>query len=690
MKNYLFTTLLIALAVSLTPSSTAQISLDWAGSIGGQTPDFGSVSATDPQGNIYITGYFRNTIDLDPGPGVANFMANGEEDLFIQKLSPSGNLLWAKTIGGNWYDRVGKLFIDSLNNITVIGQFLGAVDFDPGNGTHILNASTSGNRAFILKLDSAGNFLWANTIPGFSLTLSCDYAGNSYISGNFEFTQDFDPGPGIFNLTANGLYDFFIQKLDPQGNFLWAKSYQSGNSISAVGGNKSLTGQNNEIYLSGIFTGTVDFDPGPGTFNLTSANQNDIFITKLTSSGNLVWAKCLSSTFPNRVLNIAEDLHSNVILTGFFGDSLDFDPGPGMSLSTSNGFYDVFVLKLDPNGDYLWAKTLGSSQSDIGNSIKTDHAGSIYVAGTFRDTADFNPGSGSHILPAEGKGIFITKLDPQGDFLWAEGIYDTYWLDSPSMTIDPQGDLILTGRFFDSVDVDPGISNHWVLNQPTTSMHNVDVFIAKYKNTTNYTVISPQVCSSYTTPGGNATYVSSGTYIDTLTNSSGNDSLVVIHLLVQPPDPSFSQSGSTLVANQPGVLYQWLDCNNNHQPIPGATGSSFTPLTNGSYALAVTGFGCSDTSSCMPITGVGIEDFSQTEEVKIFPNPTQGRVTLKIKNPSANLRLEILNINGQLVMSQTPLSTDQVIDLPPANGLYFARIWSDQSSPQVFRILKQD
>jgi len=125
----------------------------------------------------------------------------------------------------------------------------------------------------------------------YSTAITVDNMGNVYTTGTFQGTIDFDPGPGVFNLTSIDVYnggDIFIQKLDASGNFIWAKkmggvAWDKSNSIAVDNfGN---------VYTTGAFIATVDFDPGPGTLNLVSVSFDDIFIQKLDASGNLLWVK---------------------------------------------------------------------------------------------------------------------------------------------------------------------------------------------------------------------------------------------------------------------------------------------------------------------------------------------------------------------------------------------------------------
>src|SRR5205085_2003842 len=134
------------------------------------------------------------------------------------------------------------------------------------------------DEAFVSKLDAGGNFVWARSFTGpaaiFGSAIAVDFAGNVYTTGFFQQTADFDPGPGAFDLIApSGSNNIFVSKLDTGGNFLWAK--QVGGSGADGSGNGVAVDETGNVYTTGNFSGTADFDPGPGTFNLTSGVHDD-------------------------------------------------------------------------------------------------------------------------------------------------------------------------------------------------------------------------------------------------------------------------------------------------------------------------------------------------------------------------------------------------------------------------------
>ena len=233
----------------------------------------------------------------------------------------------------------------------------------------VFNLTSSGpvgaDEIFVSKLDPSGNFLWAKSYGGTDedrgYSIAVDVKGNTYTTGYFRDIVDFDPGPGVFNLTSAGASDIFISKLDSSGNFIWAKRLGGGNGD--IGASIAVDGTGN-VYTTGAFIGTADFDPGPGVFNLTPVTppfSDEVFVSKLDSSGNFVWAKSMGGPNTNDAGNsITVDATGNVYTTGHFADTADFDPGLGIFNLFPVWGMDIFISKLDALGNFIYAKNAGS------------------------------------------------------------------------------------------------------------------------------------------------------------------------------------------------------------------------------------------------------------------------------------------------------------------------------------------
>jgi hypothetical protein len=367
----------------------------WAKRMGSTTNDLANGISVDSSGNVYTTGYFQGTADFDPGAATANLTSAGSADIFVSKLDSSGNYVWAKRMGTTTNDLAYGISVDSSGNVYTTGYFQGTVDFDPGAATANLTSAGSAD-IFVSKLDSSGNYVWAKRMGGTSTDIaygiSVDSSGNVYTTGYFQGTADFDPGAATANLTSAGSADIFVSKLDSSGNYVWAK--RMGGTSSDIANGISVDSSGN-VYTTGYFQGTADFDPGAATANLTSAVElADIFVSKLDSSGNYVWAKGMGGTSSDIAYGISVDSSGNVYTTGYFQGTVDFDPGAATANLTSAGSADIFVSKLDSSGNYVWAKGMGGTSSDIAYGISVDSSDNVYTTGYFQGTADFDPGAG--------------------------------------------------------------------------------------------------------------------------------------------------------------------------------------------------------------------------------------------------------------------------------------------------------
>ncbi len=440
----------------------------------------GWYSNMDTSNNIYYTGSFTGTVDFNPGAGTTNLAATGSADVFVSKLDSDGSFVWAKSFSGSASAFSQALDIDSSGNVYIGIYFTGTVDFDPGVGTTNLT-SNGGNDVAIVKLDSAGDFLWVKrvgtTSHDYIYSLVLDVSDNIYVTGIFSNTVDFDPGAGTTNLTSNGGSDIFISKLDLNGNLLEAKNIGEASSESLVYLNID---SNNELYLIGNFSNTVDFDPGAGTTNLTSNGAKDVFLLKLDSSLALSWAKTFGGTGNDAPSAVVADGDSNIYVNGTFTNTVDFDPGAGTTNLTSNGGDDIFITKFDLSGELSWVKQIGNANSEFPYSIALDSTYNVYSTGYFYDTVDFDPGAGTTNLTSNGGSddLFLVKLDTDGAFQFAKAISNSGSEGGLSINIDSSDDIYLLGYFdTNNTDFDPGAGTNNI-----SPISGFDTFILKLSN----------------------------------------------------------------------------------------------------------------------------------------------------------------------------------------------------------------
>lgn len=378
----------------------------WVVRAGGLSDDFGAGIALDDTGNVYVTGQFGGTATF----GTHTLTASGDEDycdIFVAKLDADGNWLWAVRAGGPYVDYAMSIALDDAGNCYVTGNFEGTATF----GSHTVNASGDdmyNTDIFVAKLDQNGNWLWVSNGGGvgddWAQELALDSAGNIYVTGDFELTATF----GDHSLTITGdddnSRDVFIAKLDQNGNWLWAA--KAGGALWDTGYGIAVDNAGN-AYVTGDFEGTAFF----GDHTLTAAgddyqNNGDIFIAKLDQNGNWLWAVGAGGPHGDTGLDIALDGSGKVYVCGAFGGTATFGDYT-LAADESEMIYDIFVAKLDQNGNWLWVVQAGGASLDVATSLGLDGAGNVYVTGICGGMATF----GDHATTATGwPSVFVAKL----------------------------------------------------------------------------------------------------------------------------------------------------------------------------------------------------------------------------------------------------------------------------------------
>jgi hypothetical protein len=407
----------------------------WHHRIGNEQYESVADIALDGSENVIITGNFDHSIDFNPSPSaVFSLTPNGFSDVYICKFNSNGQFLWAKSIGDQYNDLARSVTTDASGNIYVTGIFDGTVDFDPGPSAFTLSSSGPGN-GFVLKLDPQGNFQWAR---GFNSTaqnegsrLKCDASGNIWITGYFSGTANFNSGgTSIQNLTAKGATDAYLICFDAFGNFLFARNF--GNTQSnAYGKSVSFNPTGNALLLV-EFTNQCDADPSSAVVTHTSQGYSDLLIITLNSSGNYLHSFSIGGLYHEFGFEITTNNAGEIFVGGsFYSYQIDFDPGPAQANFTNIGGLDGFVAKYLPNGQYLQAWQFGSTGDDETNGVKIDNYGNIILHGWFENTMDVNPGSSVQNVTSIGAhDAFVVALNPTGNFIKSFTYGGAYFCDN--------------------------------------------------------------------------------------------------------------------------------------------------------------------------------------------------------------------------------------------------------------------
>lgn len=621
------------LTISVVSFSNAQnLQFDWADVGGaGADSDFTSDISSCPDGSVVVCGAYSGTIDFDYGTGIDNRTSFGFQDCFIQKLDPQGNALWTADFGSPFGDYAWSVEADEVGDIYTTGTFFGTVDFDPG--ASVMNLITSTQSVFLQKLDEDGNLIWAFNIEGnaHESRLKIDKDGYILLSGYFNGTIDLDPSAGVTSFTAPVNPHGFLAKYDGASNLIWAKELNASNYIYINGLESDETG---DIYIGGYFEGDVDMDPsGVTNFLTASFGNSNSYVAKYNSSGNLIWAKNFLGT-GNYAFTMTLDKWGNSYSTGEFYGTVDFDPNAGISNKISI-YSDLFLVKLDKDGNLSWVNSIGGSDAEVtGYAIDTDEMGNVYFTGTLADTADFDSGVGIYNVACGNIGatnIFLSKLSSDGEFDYVFTNPGDNYSGMNAICLSADGSIYGAGSYQGTIDFDPSLA----VFSSTSSGVPEDYFILKY------------TCN-----------------VDTsVTNLNG-----------------------TFTSNQIGGIYQWIDCATNLE-IVGETNSSFSPTANGTYCVIVSNGECVGKSAPISISDVGIETNSLAT-INIYPNPTNNQTVI---TSNENIKYFVIaDLSGKIILKQEVNSTNFAINMSEfANGIYVLNTTSETGLFVSSKIVKQ-
>jgi hypothetical protein len=325
---------------------------------------------------------------------------------------------------------------------------------------------------------TAQSYTWAknavsNQSDGvFPTSLTIDAAGNVYNAGYMESTADLDPSATVYNLTVNTSgADAFIQKLDANGNFVWAKQLRGTDAfLDYIQVKVDASGN---VYVSGIFDDAVDFDPSVAVNIVSPQGFLDGFLLKLDASGNFVWVKTYGvANEAVELTSLALDNANNIILGGNFSGSIDFDVSASTQILTAINS-DGFVLKLDATGGFTFVKQLVASSYVSIASIDIDVTNNIYLGGIFIDALDIDPGPGvTNVNSASNSSsLYFLRLNQSGNFVFGNSFAGGGDASIASLKVDNAQHLIIAGTYYEACDMDPSAATSF-LPQPLNNAGN--------------------------------------------------------------------------------------------------------------------------------------------------------------------------------------------------------------------------
>ncbi len=444
-----------------------QKKLQWIFQLTGNGTQRVSSSAIDKYGNIYVSGDFTDTVDFDPSPaGTVSLIAIGNyQNSYLAKYFSDGSLSWARRISRGELG-INKVLTDDSGNVYLAGkgEFYSS-GFGATFGNHILKFSPDGVALDSLYF-SSGHSQDPAELRGFAM----DSDGNLIMAGVMRTTIDFDPSSNVFNLTSGtNINDLFIAKYNRNLDLIWAGILNKANT-SAVLTAAGLMTLDNDIYLYGSYSGTVDFNPGAGNNSLTSTGGTDGFILKLNTSGNFIWVKEIASGSGNSSVNgLSFDKSGKMISSGQYTGTADIDPGSSQTNIVSAGDIDLFMLQTDTACNLIWNKTVGGSGAMTNAGLMPAGENNYFIWGTVSDTTDFDAGSGiSNMIGRSSYPVsYLAKYDMSGNLIRTDSLGKAGML----LAIDTLDHIYVANNTLPQLKIDTVIINSYAM----------DGFFGKYK-----------------------------------------------------------------------------------------------------------------------------------------------------------------------------------------------------------------
>ncbi len=679
---------------------------------------------SDSLGNSYLWTSFTSFIKFEADTGTITFASAGSNDLCLAKFDPTGKFLWAKQFGAASSDRAKYISIDKHQNVLISGTYAAGFDADPDTSTVYNLNHVGSNEVFLIKLDSEGDFLWANSINSSSSVSinSQSYVTNSniYVALDYQDTPSIETNSGTTTVsTSNGLRDALVVCFNANGEYKWDQNFGGTSSESQL---LMRTDASSNLFISMSTSGTYDLDPGAGVESINITGNAMPILFKLDSTGSFIWNMTITGTgFFNVYSDIEIDENNNVIglIHVWSGNTINVPSGTGNFVFTSTSASSMYVLiSVDNQGVASWLVSMEDGPNGYDN-LEVDGKGHYYVDGFLNGPSyDLDPGAGTYMIENTTTTGNISKFDLNGNFI---GAYNWFGNNPDYHVVEDS--IYLFGTITTTFDIDPS-SNVDLLNDTTfgnpiymvkltpcsstdritvSACDSFSISSINYINSGSYVLDSslnaqgcdsveyldltilksswayPNLteCFSYESPSGKYVWDVSGIYYDTIPNSVGCDSVMQIDLLIKSVDTSITVIETTLLTDSSGDAYQWLDCNDNLSSFSDAFYPTFTPSVSGQYAVEVELDGCKDTSGCFEITVLtdGLLEKLDEPDLNVYPNPSNGIINIALDEKLLGAQITIKTVEGRTVyqyseQNKLHIEVDQIFP----SGMYLISV----------------
>jgi hypothetical protein len=432
--------MLVTFLISNTVCTGQKISWQWANRSEPPGKSEGRSTITDHDGNVIVIGnYYSASVTFN----TVTLTSAGYGDIFVVKYDSSGNLLWAETYGGNLSESGNGISTDMFGNVYLTGAFSSSsITF--GNTTLFkseIDYPYSTAEFFIAKLDPDGNVIWAKNAEGTRYDEGDDIEIDAF--GNIYVSGNAE-GPIVFDhtLSLDGI-GYFLAKFDKDGKIIWAK--RSGSSLSeSFGANSIALDLNGNIYFA-----------GEHLINYYTNLSTEAFLTKFNSEGNVIWEKNFQGNgfIPySAATGVTTDITGKVYIVGYYHQGISFNNVKLFSSGSFGNQPSIFIVKFDANGNTQWAESATKGRG-FAMGVTAHKSGSVFVTGRLylfglnRDTLNFgNIYLESSIQDTSRDNTFIAQYNAEGKALWAYLIESEPSNESFGISSDPFGNVFITGR----------------------------------------------------------------------------------------------------------------------------------------------------------------------------------------------------------------------------------------------------
>jgi hypothetical protein len=541
---------------------------------------------------------------------------------------------------------------------------------------------------------SAQSLLWAGKFGGDGedvvFKMHVDGTGNIYTTGYFSLNCDFDIGEGVSLLQSGIEFDGFVQKTDTDGNFLWARQF--GGAIGDNGDDVTIDDKQN-VIATGVFQGSADFDPGEEEFMLNSSGEQDIFVVKLDVNGNFLWAKSIGGLNYEESQAIGTDSSGNVYISGYFYNTIDCDPGEAVFNLTTAGIGDGFLVKLDADGNFVWARQFGGTGFELATDMKVKKTGDVYLVGNFEGTADFDPDTEAEFTLTAGANLnagFLVHVNADGEFVSAAKTAETTsFMTSLGVDLDTDNAAYITGFFagtgsFDLADgstetfIAPAIGLGYVVKV----LENGDLAWAKAIDSDLGSLgynIAVNASNTIVTTGYYDGSLSLGDISLTKSTSNAMETYIAEMDVDGNFISAFTFGGANLV-DKCAIAIDDLD----NVYLAGAFENTVDINPISGTQLLASSFGFRDNYLIkMTLGALGVPDATKNL-VSIYPNPTSGQIHLEGPDSLTGSDFNLFEITGKKIMSGIVAASREINLSHLASGAYFMQIGTN-----TYKILKR-